>query len=347
MSTDRFGNTPRHDAETKGHQRIVELLDSASKPRAAFAAENSVDDMASTLSAVKSTPLTLLLSLSKDGSQSCTKADLAMAMYENGLLHSKKMSENFGKVHKALSGLPKIIDEAKMSEIVKEEPAIAAALRGELSIPGWDTFKEDVHKIFEEVKPCDGGNVASYIPQLAKQSPDWWAVAACSVSGQTCSFGDDSIPFCVQSCVKPLNYCLAIEAHGEKKVHQHVGREPSGQNFNEIALQHGTNLPHNPMINAGAIMTCSLIKHDEEQSQRFDHVMNTWQALSGGRRPGFQNSTFLSEADTADRNQCLAYLMKEKGVFPEYIKRCVPLHLILPFYPMPSNVLPFQLKKPL
>ena len=33
--------------------------------------------------------------------------------------------------------------------------------------------------------------------------------------------------------------------------------------------------------------------------------------------PGFQNSTFLSERDTADRNHALAYFMRESGCFPE------------------------------
>ena len=32
---------------------------------------------------------------------------------------------------------------------------------------------------------------------------------------------------------------------------------------------------------------------------------------------GFQNSTFLSERDTADRNHALAYFMRESACFPE------------------------------
>jgi glutaminase len=333
---DRFGNTPTDDAKRRGHQRIVELLEAAARPREVFGRERSADmiDTASNLSSVihRSSPQTLIMSLSSDGTPSCTKAALAMSMYENGLLHSKRMDANFGRVHKVLSGLPKVIDETLLTEIIAKESTIADALRGELAIPGWATFKEDLGAIFNECTACEDGKVAAYIPQLAKVDSKYWAVAACSVSGQTCSFGDDSIPFCVQSCVKPLNYCLAIEAHGEQKVHQHVGREPSGQNFNEIALQHGTNLPHNPMINAGAIMTCSLLNHEDEQSERFDHVMATWQALSGGHRPGFQNSTFLSEADSADRNQCLAFLMKEKGVFPDNIQSGEDLKKTLEFY---------------
>ena len=57
-------------------------------------------------------------------------------------------------------------------------------------------------------------------------------------------------------------------------------------------------------------------------------VLDFWAALSGGRRPGFDNSVYLSERETADRNFALAYYMREKGVFPEG----TDLHDVLDFY---------------
>ena len=38
---------------------------------------------------------------------------------------------------------------------------------------------------------------------------------------------------------------------------------------------------------------------------------------SGGEEIGFNNSVFLSERDTADRNFALAYFMKENKCFPK------------------------------
>jgi len=39
--------------------------------------------------------------------------------------------------------------------------------------------------------------------------------------------------------------------------------------------------------------------------------------LAGGFRPGFSNSTYLSERKTADRNFALGYFMRENGAFPD------------------------------
>ena len=50
-----------------------------------------------------------------------------------------------------------------------------------------------------------------------------------------------------------------------------MGREPSGRSFNELALN-PKGLPHNPMVNAGAIMTSSLIRPDLDIADRFDLV---------------------------------------------------------------------------
>jgi len=97
-------------------------------------------------------------------------------------------------------------------------------------------------------------------------------------------------------------------------VHQHVGREPSGRSFNELALN-PQGLPHNPMVNAGAIMCCSLIRPEDDIADRFDLVTATWRRLAGGRRSGFNNAVYLSERQTADRNFALGYSMRESGAF--------------------------------
>jgi len=118
-----------------------------------------------------------------------------------------------------------------------------------------------------------------------------------------------------------------MELNGMNKVHSHVGREPSGRVFNEITLNR-SNLPHNPMINAGAIMCSSLIKPEESLADRFDHVMSVWKGLSGEVRPGYNNSVYHSEKATADRNFALAHFMKEMGSFPKNTS----IHDTLDFY---------------
>ena len=50
------------------------------------------------------------------------------------------------------------------------------------------------------------------------------------------SVGDTKLPFCLQSCVKPLEYAIAVHEAGTEKVHRYVGMEPSGLKFNQLSL---------------------------------------------------------------------------------------------------------------
>ena len=147
-------------------------------------------------------------------------------------------------------------------------------------------------------------------------NPEQYGLAVCTVQGQRFTHGDAAIPFCVQSSSKPLTYCMATELHGEATVHRHIGHEPNGRAFNATVLKKPEGIPHNPFINAGAIMAASLVKMEETEDARFDYVTSVWSRLTGGGKIGFQNSTYMGERATASRNFCLGYMMAEEDAFP-------------------------------
>ncbi|CAJ0959639.1 unnamed protein product, partial [Mesorhabditis belari] len=196
---------------------------------------------------------------------------------------------------------------------------ISQALRNHLIIPSWGEFCLKIRDIFEECRGINGGTVATYIPQLARCDPNLWGVSICTIDGQRVSFGDSKVNFCIQSVSKAFNYAIVASDLGAEKVHSYVGHEPSGRLFNEICLD-PNGKPHNPMINAGAIIVTSLIKNGLTMADRFDFVLKEYRKLSGGEFVGFNNSVFLSERDTADRNYALSYYMKENKCFPDGIR---------------------------
>ncbi|VVE32773.1 glutaminase A [Pandoraea anhela] len=183
-------------------------------------------------------------------------------------------------------------------------------------IPGWDRFTNDIGEIFRQVAAVSGGRVAAYIPELASVSADKFGVSLCTVHGQRARYGDARELFSIQSISKTISYCLASEDVGVERLHKTIGREPSGHSFNAITLDN-RGRPHNPMINAGAIASCSLIRDSGSASARFAYVFDKWRDLSAGGSVSFNNTVFLSERDTADRNFALAYFLRENGALPK------------------------------
>ncbi|XP_035488594.2 glutaminase 2b [Scophthalmus maximus] len=189
------------------------------------------------------------------------------------------------------------------------------AFRNKFIIPEFDVFAHKINEIYNRVQHQTDGKVADYIPQLAKFSPELWGVSLCTVDGQRHSVGDTKLPFCLQSCVKPLQYAIAVHEAGTESVHHYVGKEPSGFKFNMLSLD-DEDKPHNPMVNAGAIVISSLIKPLANKAEKFDYVMEFVKKMAGQEYVGFSNATFQSEKETGDRNFAIGYYMKEKKCFP-------------------------------
>ncbi|XP_055074705.1 glutaminase a isoform X4 [Misgurnus anguillicaudatus] len=193
---------------------------------------------------------------------------------------------------------------------------LTQAFRKKFVIPDFQSFTSHIDQIYESAKSLSGGQVADYIPQLAKFSPNLWAVSLCTVDGQRYTAGDTKVPFCLQSCVKPLKYAIAVHDHGTEYVHRFIGKEPSGLRFNKLFLDEDDK-PHNPMVNAGAIVCTSLLKQGVSNAEKFDYVMNFMKKLAGNEYVGFSNATFQSERLSGDRNFAIGYYLKEKKCFPE------------------------------
>jgi glutaminase len=210
-----------------------------------------------------------------------------------------------------------LIDFEAFRNVVQKSTGtiIRDAIQGNLAIPDFKSFTSEISEIYDKVIQNKNGAVATYIPQLGRVNPDQFGIALCSIHGQRFSMGESNTPFCIQSICKPINYSIAMEQNGQDFVHKHVGREPSGIGFNGLALN-AKGLPHNPMINSGAIMCCSMISPQQDMADRFELVLDYWTKLCGGQRAGFNNSVYLSERQTADRNFALGYFMKENQAFP-------------------------------
>ncbi|XP_022535814.2 glutaminase kidney isoform, mitochondrial isoform X2 [Astyanax mexicanus] len=193
---------------------------------------------------------------------------------------------------------------------------LTQAFRKKFVIPDFMSFAAHIDKLYDKAKNMSGGQVADYIPQLAKFSPDLWAVSLCTVDGQRHTVGDTKVPFCLQSCVKPLKYAIAVHDHGTEYVHRFIGKEPSGLRFNKLFLDEDDK-PHNPMVNAGAIVCTSLIKQRASNAEKFDYVVNFLNKMAGNEYVGFSNATFQSERESGDRNFAIGYYLKEKKCFPE------------------------------
>jgi glutaminase len=241
-----------------------------------------------------------------------------------------KHHEIYGEENTTINNLN--VDETTFCRLTENNLVLLSQIiRNDVIIPDWPGFTKEVRTIFNACKDNRDGNVASYIPQLARYHPDLWGVSICTIDGQRFSLGDVNEPFTIQSCSKPFTYAICLSELGNDVVNKYIGQEPSGRNFNDLCLD-PTNRPHNPMLNAGAIMSSALILEKINPqlglADKYDFLLNYMKQLAGGEGIGFNNSVFLSERESADRNFAMAYYMRENRSFPEGIdiQECLDLY---------------------
>ncbi len=241
------------------------------------------------------------------------REDLLSALARHGIL------EDDLRIKEAVQTLNKLGDTKISADVFRKIVGpnitlIEKAMTGKLVIPDFNNFYSFITNIYNRTILNKEGEVSDHIPELASVSPENYSISICTIDGQRLNLGPHNTPFISRSISTPINYCIALEDLGEEEVHKHVGRAPKEKGFHYLMLN-SDGLPHNPLDTGGALMISSLIKPELETSKKFSFIQNSWTALSGGIKPGFNSKAVLSEKGVADTEFTLAYFMKQNGLF--------------------------------
>jgi glutaminase len=160
----------------------------------------------------------------------------------------------------------------------------------------------------------DRGDVATYIPELARVDPAAFGIAVIDAHGNVVLGGDAEVPFSIQSISKVFTLTLALGKHGDR-MWRRVGREPSGSPFNSIVqLEREQGIPRNPFINAGAIAVTDLILSGHQPREALGEILRFMRFVADDETIQIDEAVAASEQRTGFRNYALANYMKSFGV---------------------------------
>lgn len=165
----------------------------------------------------------------------------------------------------------------------------------------------------EAAKAEDRGEVARYIPELAKVDPGQFGIAVALPDGQVLTAGDTETAFSIQSVSKVFTLSLALGKLGDT-LWSRVGREPSGNPFNSIVqLEQEKGRPRNPFINAGAIILADLILAGHQPREAIGGIVRFIRYLADDESIAIDERVARSETAHGDRNASLTHFMRSFG----------------------------------
>ena len=133
-----------------------------------------------------------------------------------------------------------------------------------------------------------------------------------ATSGKVYAVGDTEHEFSIMSVSKPFIFALVCELLGPSAMRDKIGVNATGLPFNSLAaVESSADGRTNPMVNAGAIATTSLVPGaNEKEKWKFIH-----DGLSrfAGRTLPLNDEVYASASETNFRNRSIAWLLETRN----------------------------------
>jgi glutaminase len=186
--------------------------------------------------------------------------------------------------------------------------AIASAQRSSPVAPRRQLVESVVREAYEKFKTDSNGKNADYIPYLAQVDSKLFGIAIVTTDNQVLTMGDVKYSFSIQSISKVYTLALAMEELGADKVFERIGSEPTGRAFNSpVAVVDMPTHTGNPLVNAGAIATVSLIS-GSNADEKWNKILDFY-SEAAGEKLKLIAEVYKSEAATNTGNKALSYLL--------------------------------------
>ncbi|MBR8536822.1 glutaminase A [Carboxylicivirga sediminis] len=181
---------------------------------------------------------------------------------------------------------------------------------------------DEAYKLFEN---DSAGAPADYIPELARVEPDLFGISVVTVDGRVFSAGHVEHCFSIQSISKVFTLAMVMEQLGQQAILEKLGAEPTGLPFNSVtAIEQQATRVGNPLVNAGAIATTSLLE-GKSAAAKWKNILAFYSACAGEELELLKD-IYESEAATNARNQAIARLLDAYGVMYDDPEKAVDVY---------------------
>src|SRR5258708_4675339 len=176
-------------------------------------------------------------------------------------------------------------------------------------LPSPDLVTALVAEAHARYKSNSEGETSQVYPALAAVPSGLFGVCVVGTSGKVYAAGDTDYAFSIMSVSKPFVFALVCQAIGAEEARQKLGANATGLPFNSLAaVERSGDGRTNPMVNAGAIATTSLVPGvtaDEKWKFIYDGL-----SQFAGRPLPLNEEVYASATKTNFRNQSIARLLQ-------------------------------------
>lgn len=179
-------------------------------------------------------------------------------------------------------------------------------------LPPAEVVTRLIGEAHERFAQLEQGEVSQVYPALARVPSNLFGICVAGSNGRLFSVGDAEHEFTIMSVSKPFIFALVCDVIGATGARERLGVNATGYAFNSVTgIERHPDGRTNPMVNAGAIATTSLVPGENEDA-RWRFILDGLSRFAG-RQLSVNDEVYQSASATNFRNRSIAWMLESVG----------------------------------